>query len=75
MPGDDGKKNATFFGDWKEKRKARLEKIKAAQERPQAPLLEELKEKPGVKEIRMRKLVERSSTDNIAKEASKDDYI
>ena len=48
-----------------------MEKIKQAKERPAAPLLEELKEKPGIKEVRSRKLVERDP----AKEASKDDYI
>ena len=48
-------------------------KIKQAKERPGAPLLEELKEKPGVKELKMRKLVERSP-ENIAKDI-KDDYI
>jgi hypothetical protein len=32
-----------------------------------------LNEKPGYKEIKMRKLVERN--ENVAKEASKDDYI
>ncbi len=56
---------------WKDERQARLDKIKKAKERPAAPLLEELKEKPGIKDVRMRKLVER----DIAKEASKDDYI
>ena len=63
-----------FMKTWREQRKARLDRIKQAKERPVAPLLEELKEKPGIKEVRMRKLVERSE-DNIAKEASKDDYI
>ena len=58
---------------WKDQRKARLEKIKQAKERPVAPLIEELKEKPGLKEIRMRKLVEKD--ENLAKEARKDDYI
>ena len=60
-----------MLASWKDQRQARLEKIKKAKERPGAPLLEELKEKPGIKEVRMRKLVER----DIAKEASKDDYI
>ncbi len=69
-------KQGGFFASWRDKRKARLEKIKQAKERPAAPLLEELKEKPGIKEIRMRKLVEkRDSSDNLAKEASRDDYI
>lgn len=44
-----------------------------AKERPQAPLLEELKEKPGYKDIKMRKLVQRS--EDVAKDAKKDDYI
>jgi hypothetical protein len=44
-----------------------LDKIKQAKERPSAPLLEELKEKPGLKEIKMRKLVERN-TENIQKD-------
>ena len=59
---------------WKDRRKSRLEKIKDTRQKPEAPLLEELKEKPGLKEVRMRKLVERGDT-NFAKEASKDDYI
>ena len=50
-----------------------MDKIKQAKERPSAPLLEELKEKPGLKEIKMRKLVERS-TENIQTDV-KDDYI
>ena len=58
---------------WKQERKSRLDKIKQAKERPSAPLLEELKEKPGLKEIKMRKLVERN-TENIQKDV-KDDYI
>ena len=63
-----------FLTNWKDKRRLRLEKIKDIKQKPEAPLLEELKEKPGLKEVRMRKLVERSDT-NFAKEASKDDYI
>ena len=58
---------------WQQERKLRLDKIKQAKERPSAPLLEELKEKPGLKEIKMRKLVERN-TENIQKDV-KDDYI
>ena len=58
---------------WQQERKSRLDKIKGAKERPSAPLLEELKEKPGLKEIKMRKLVERN-TENIQKDV-KDDYI
>ncbi len=58
---------------WQQERKSRLDKIKQAKERPSAPLLEELKEKPGLKEIKMRKLVERN-TENIQKDV-KDDYI
>ena len=58
---------------WQQERKQRLDKIKQAKERPSAPLLEELKEKPGIKEIKMRKLVERN-TENIQKDV-KDDYI
>jgi hypothetical protein len=37
-------------------------------------LLEELKEKPGYKEIKMRKLVEKRPERDIAREA-RDDYI
>ena len=58
---------------WQQERKSRLDKIKQAKERPSAPLLEELKEKPGLKEIKMRKLVEKN-TENIQKDV-KDDYI
>ena len=58
---------------WQQERKQRLDKIKQAKERPSAPLLEELKEKPGIKEIKMRKLVERN-TENIQKDV-KDDYM
>ncbi len=58
---------------WQQERKSRLDKIKQAKERPSAPLLEELKEKPGLKEIKMRKLVERNN-ENIQKDV-KDDYI
>ena len=62
-----------FLRSWSEKRQARLEKIKKAKVRPEAPLIEELKEKPSLQEIRMTKLVQRS--EDVAKEASKDDYI
>ena len=58
---------------WQQERKQRLDKIKQAKERPSAPLLEEMKEKPGIKEIKMRKLVERN-TENIQKDV-KDDYM
>ena len=58
---------------WQQERKQRLDKIKQAKERPSAPLLEELKEKTGSKEIKMRKLVERN-TENIQKDV-KDDYM
>ena len=58
---------------WQQERKQRLDKIKQAKERPSAPLLEELKEKPGIKEIKMRKLVERN-TENIQKDVN-DDYM
>lgn len=45
-----------------------------AKERPAAPLLEELNAKPGYKEIKLRKLVQRREED-MSKQAAKDDYI
>ena len=68
-------KSRGVFSSWSETRQKRLEKIKQSKERPAAPLLEELKEKPGYKEMKTRKLVERMPVDINAKEASKDDYI
>ncbi len=67
------KKSGGLFSSWSETRQKRLEKIKQSKERPTAPLLEELKEKPGVKELKTRKLVERM--DSNARDAAKDDYI
>ena len=68
----DQQKRGGLFSSWKETRQKRLEKIKLSKERPAAPLLEELKEKPGYKEMKTRKLVER---DTNARDAAKDDYI
>lgn len=63
-----------MLSSWSQQRKARLEKIRLKQEqKPDAPLLEEMKERGGLRETKMRKLVERS--ENIAKDASRDDYI
>lgn len=59
LEADTEKQRAGFFSSWSENRKKRLEKIKQSKERPTAPLLEELKEKPGYKEIKTRKLVVR----------------
>ena len=64
-----------LFSSWQTERKSRLEKIKQAKERPSAPLLEELQEKPSIKDVKMRKLVNRDPTlENIARDI-KDDYI
>ena len=67
-----GKKG--LVSGWAEQRKARLEKIREAKQRPAAPLLEELEGKPGIREMKTRKLVERMPED-AAREARKDDYI
>lgn len=64
-----------MFSSWSENRKKRLEKIKQAKERPAAPLLEELKEKPGYKEIKTRKLVIRDQDINTNAKEARDDYI
>jgi hypothetical protein len=58
---------------WREKRIAKIKKLKEGKDRSIAPTMEELAEKPGYKDIKMRKLVIKS--DNLAKEAAKDDYI
>eukprot|EP00347_Sterkiella_histriomuscorum_P006627 403352045 len=71
------KKRSGLISSWSESRQKRLDKIKQSKERPSAPLLEELQEKPGYKEIKTRKLVERDpeyQTQN-SKDAARDDYI
>ncbi len=62
-----------MIGSWSERRKARLEKIKNSKDRPDAPFMEELAEKPGTRELKQRKLVVRS--DDVSKQATQDDYI
>lgn len=74
MQAEATKTKGRFFSNWGEKRQQRLDKIKQSKERPSAPLLEELQEKPGYKEIKLRKLIQRNE-EGMAKDAAKDDYI
>ena len=73
MAEDQSSQKKGFFTKREDYKKERLERIKKAKERPSVPLMEELQSKPGYKDVKMRKLVQRS--EDIAKDASKDDYI
>ena len=57
MDEDTKKKSKSILTSWSETRKQRLQKIKESKERPQAPLFEELQERPTLKELKTRKLV------------------
>ena len=63
-----------LFQSRDEYRKARLEKIMKAKEKPVAPTIDELKLKPSLNETRQKQLVKRDESIR-AQDANKDSYI